>query len=359
MGTVVVGTPQTLVIEATVDSPSPQTNTATISASDQFDPNPGNNTASATVTPQQADLAVTKTVDDLTPNVGQQITFTVNLSNLGPDPATSVSLGDPLPAGLPLVSFAATLGTYDPTTGIWVVGTLPVGPVETLTITTGVASPQPQTNTASVLDPDQFDPDLSNNSASVTVTPQQADLAIAKTVSNATPQVGDTVTYTVAVTNHGPDAATGVGVQDDLPAGLSFVSATTASGSYDPVSGLWAIGTVTAGETVTLQIVARVTQSSNITNVATIGHSDQFDPDPANNAASAALTASEAPRPAPVTPPPTTSAPGLPNTGAPSAAGISEGGSPLRLGLLLLDLLGLVAALVLWRPRPGRDRRRS
>ena len=76
------------------------------------------------MTPEQADLAVTKTVDDLTPNVGQQITFTVNLSNLGPDPATSVSLGDPLPAGLPLVSFAATLGTYDPTTGIWVVGTL-------------------------------------------------------------------------------------------------------------------------------------------------------------------------------------------------------------------------------------------
>ena len=64
-------------------------------------------------------------------------------------------------------------------------------------------------------------------------------------------------------------------VQDNLPAGLSFVSATTASGSYDPVSGLWAIGTVTAGETVTLQIVARVTQSSNITNVATIGHSDR------------------------------------------------------------------------------------
>ena len=138
------------------------------------------------------------------------------------------------------------------------------------------------------------------------------------------------MTYTVAVTNHGPDAATGVGVQDDLPAGLSFVSATTASGSYDPVSGLWAIGAVTAGETVTLQIVARVTQAGDITNVATIGHADQFDPDPANNAASAVLTASEAPGPAPVTPPPTTSAPGLPNTGAPSAARGSEGGSPGR-----------------------------
>ena len=100
MGTVVVGTPQTLVIEATVDSPSPQTNTATISASDQFDPNPGNNTASATVTPQQADLALTKTVSNPTPNVGDSVTFTVTLTNNGPNTATEVQVSDLLPAGL-------------------------------------------------------------------------------------------------------------------------------------------------------------------------------------------------------------------------------------------------------------------
>ena len=84
VGTVSSGVPQTLSITATVVSPDAQTNTGTISDADQFDPNTANNTASATETPQQADLAVTKTVSDATPNVGDQITFTVTLSNAGP-----------------------------------------------------------------------------------------------------------------------------------------------------------------------------------------------------------------------------------------------------------------------------------
>ena len=45
-------------LTATVVSPAPRTNTATVSAADQFDPNTGNNSASVTETPQQADLAV-------------------------------------------------------------------------------------------------------------------------------------------------------------------------------------------------------------------------------------------------------------------------------------------------------------
>jgi hypothetical protein len=51
VGTVPVDTPETLTIEALVVSPNPVTNTATISHSDQFDPNPSDNQASATVTP--------------------------------------------------------------------------------------------------------------------------------------------------------------------------------------------------------------------------------------------------------------------------------------------------------------------
>ena len=52
-----------------------------------------------------------------------------------------------------------------------------------------------------------------------------ADLAVTKTVSDATPNVGDQITFTVTLTNSGPDAATGVQVTDLLPAGLTFVSA--------------------------------------------------------------------------------------------------------------------------------------
>ena len=94
MGTVATGTPATLTLSARVDTPIALTNTASVSHADQFDPNAGNNTASASETPQGADLAVTKSVSNPTPNVGDQITFTVTLSNTGPDTATVGMPGD-------------------------------------------------------------------------------------------------------------------------------------------------------------------------------------------------------------------------------------------------------------------------
>ena len=57
-----------------------------------------------------------------------------------------------------------------------------------------------------------------------TETPQQADLAVTKTVSDATPNVGDVVTFTVTIANNGRDAATGVEVTDELLPGSTPVA---------------------------------------------------------------------------------------------------------------------------------------
>src|SRR5262245_39796918 len=165
-----------------------------------------------------------KTVSDPTPNVGDTITFTVTLSNAGPDAATNVRVSDPLPAGLALVTATPSRGSYDTRSGVWDVGTLTPGPPQTLHIVAGASSPAAQTNTATVTGVDQFDPNPSNNTASATETPQQADLALSKAVDNPSPNVGDTVTFIVNLTNAGPDAATTVRVSDLLPNGLSFVS---------------------------------------------------------------------------------------------------------------------------------------
>jgi uncharacterized repeat protein (TIGR01451 family) len=113
-----------------------------------------------------------------------------------------------------------------------------------------------------------------------------ADLAVSKDVSSTTPNLGDTITFTVTVVNNGPDGATSVQVLDLLPAGLSFVSATASQGTYDAGTGLWDIGTVAVGSSPTLVIQTQVIAASTQTNTATISQRDQFDPDASNNSAS-------------------------------------------------------------------------
>ena len=113
--------PETALWTATVVSGTAQTNTATISDSDQFDPVQGNNTASVTETPQQADLRIAKSVDNATPNVNDIVTFTITVSNLGPNTATNVQVTDLLPSGLSFDSFNASQGDYVSGTGVWTV----------------------------------------------------------------------------------------------------------------------------------------------------------------------------------------------------------------------------------------------
>jgi uncharacterized repeat protein (TIGR01451 family) len=290
VGTVAAGATQTLLITGTVVSPGATTNTAAITASGQADPNTANNTASATVTPEQANLGLTKTVSDATPNVGDQITFTITLTNAGPTTATGVQVTDLLPLGLTFVTASPSQGTYTPGTGLWDIGTVPTGTPATLPMVATVVSPATLLNTAAITDSDQFDPNTANNSATAIVAPEQSDLAMAKTVSNATPIVGSTITFTITLTNGGPVTATGVQVTDLLPAGLTFVSATPSQGTYTQGTGLWDVGTVATGTPPTLAIVATVTGSGAVTNTATISDSDQFDPNIANNTASATVT---------------------------------------------------------------------
>jgi len=289
------GANATLHIVATVTASNVTTNTAQVTAADQFDTDstPNNNNpaeddqASAVVTPNVADLSLTKTVDNATPNKNANVTFTVTVSNAGPVGATNVAVADQLPAGLTFVSSTPSQGTYVSGTGVWTVGAVPSGGTASLAIVATVATAGAKTNSAQVSAADQFDPDSTPNNnvtteddqASAVVTPRSADLSLTKTVNNPSPTVNSNVTFTITVSNSGPDNATGVTVNDDLPAGLTFVSSTPSVGTYDSGTGIWTIGGLNNNATASLQIVATVTTFGAKTNTAEIATSDQFDPD--------------------------------------------------------------------------------
>ncbi len=92
-------------------------------------------------------------------NIGQNVTFTITLTNSGPTLATGVAVRDQLPAGFLFVSANASLGTYSSATGLWTVGTVTNAQVATLTITATAQPTGPYTNTAEVAASGVPDPD--------------------------------------------------------------------------------------------------------------------------------------------------------------------------------------------------------
>ena len=91
---------------------------------------------------------------------------------------------------------------------------------------------------------------------------QTADLGISKSVNNASPLAGEIITYSITLTNHGPNTATGVTNVDLLPANVVYVS--HSNGAYHASSGLWPVPTLSAGSATTLFVNARVVGRSGL-----------------------------------------------------------------------------------------------
>jgi uncharacterized repeat protein (TIGR01451 family) len=304
VGSVASGASATLQIVASVQSTGTKTNTAQVTASDQADPDstPNNNVAteddqgSAGLTPAVVDLSLVKTVDNASPNVGENITFTLTAANAGPDSATNVAITDVLPAGLTFVSSTPSQGTFASGTGVWTVGTIASAGNATLQIEATVATVGAKSNSAQVTAADQADSDSTPNNgvaseddqSTVIVTPQAIDLSLTKSVDVPAPNVGGNVTYTLTLANAGPNSATNATVTDVLPAGMTFVSSTPSQGAYTSGTGVWTAGTLASGANATLQIVATVTTSGTKTNTAEVTAVDQADSDstPNNSVAS-------------------------------------------------------------------------
>ncbi|QPH39300.1 DUF11 domain-containing protein [Pedobacter endophyticus] len=295
IGNLANGASAVLTITATVNVSGDYSNVATVTRH-EHDPNETNNSASSTPFPSSStDLSVTKTASNNSPTVGTNVTFTITANNAGPSNATNVSVTDALPTGYSFVSAAAPAGTtYNSTMGVWAIGNLASGTNKVLNITATVNGNGNRTNTANISG-SQSDPNNTNNTASITLTPvASADLAVSKTASSNAPKVGSDVIFTIIATNAGLSGASNVSVDDLLPDGYAFVSATPSGGTnYDDATGLWTIGNLASEASATLSVTATVLSNGNYTNTATI-KANEDDPDLSNN------TTTSTPVPVPV-----------------------------------------------------------
>jgi uncharacterized repeat protein (TIGR01451 family) len=129
--------------------------------------------------------------------------------------------------------------------------------------------------------------DVSLRLVAIDSTSASSDLSVTKS-SDATGMVaaGDPFSYTIGVSNSGPDAASGVAVFDPLPPGVNYVSNTCSAPA--PAAGLftWSVGGLGSGGSTSCDVSVTVDGAANMNHFNGAGvYGDQFDPDLTNNTA--------------------------------------------------------------------------
>jgi uncharacterized repeat protein (TIGR01451 family) len=298
----------TLALSGTIDptATGTLTNAVTVApAGGVDDPTPNdsddNATDTTTLTPQ-VDLSIGKTDGNTAVNPGEQITYTIRVTNLGPSTVNSVKITDALPSPFTPSAFTPSTGTYNSSTGDWMGLTLKSGDIMTLTVTGTVSSSFTSgtlTNTATVSPPSGVtDPVTNNNSSTDTTTVPRPtgtiDLAITKTNNNTNPIVpGSDVNYAITITNNSPVGGPSIDnltVIDAIPADLVDAFFASPYGDYDPLTGTLVLTQPLApGESVTLLLSGTLSTSPSdktLKNTVTVTPPNGFiDADLTNNSA--------------------------------------------------------------------------
>ena len=279
------------------------------------DPDMTNNSATASTTviaapAASADLSVSVTDAPDPVAVGGDLTYTIIVTNAGPDAATGVTLTDTLPSG---VTFVSATGGATPVgnTLTFDLGTLANAAGATVTVVVRPTTAGALTNSAGVTSA-VVDPATVNNSATATTTVNAAPVASADlsvTVTDAPDPVaaGADLTYTIAVTNNGPDAAQALTLTTAVPAGATFVSFTAPAGWAATTPAAGGTGTISAttaslgtggagpaGFTLVVRVDPGAAPGSTITLSAVVA-ATTGDPAAADNSATATTTVSAAP----------------------------------------------------------------
>ena len=261
---------------------------------------------------QEADMAVTKTADADQAPAGSDVTYTITVYDNGPDNADNATLTDTLPSGTTFVSLSSPAGWTCSTPNVGSGGTvictypsLPVTGGDIFTLVVNIpsnTSPGTTFTNKATVSSTTFDPSDENNeaSAATTVPGTNADIRVTKVASAGQVFADSNVTYTIQVSNAGPDTAVSAELFDTLPLDMTFVSLSQSS-SPGP---LWSCSTPPVGtggsivcttpslaenDLTTFTLVGHIPSTASVGtnyNNSALGSSSTSDPDGGNNTAS-------------------------------------------------------------------------
>ncbi|MGB7713314.1 MAG: hypothetical protein WBL95_27915 [Microcoleus sp.] len=235
---------------------------------------------------QSADLSVSKIANADTVTVGNNITYTITVTNKGTSNAKEVTLADTLPEGVEFISASVNPTQKSGNKLTFNLGNLNNGEAKTINVTVTPPITGNITGSAQVTSK-TFDSDATNDIAVLTtsVKPISTDLTITATGTPTTVNLGDKLTYSLTVTNNSPTKATGVTFTNELPSGLKDVSATSSKGGTpENNNGIITaeLGDLNTGESAKITINATSISAGTFSNNASVT-SKEVDSESVNN----------------------------------------------------------------------------
>ena len=249
-------------LEVTINTTNPGTFTYNVNITGSVnDTKTDNNNATITYNVNAtSDIGIKVNINQTSLIMGDNVTFTINITNYGPSDAENITIEIKFPTGFNPDTITIPIGTYN--NGTWNITTLNNGSTITLNITGILNTSGTQTFTANITNTLTYDNNTNNNYDSITFNINEyVDLTVNITSDNLTVFAGDYINIIINVTNNGPGNAENIYVNTQIFNATSIKD----NGYYDKNTGYWFIENLTQNTTITLNLTLQITENTTYT----------------------------------------------------------------------------------------------